>query len=116
MRNTLQNHIRQYGANGRFTFHAGLTVEQAAEPGLVEAIARSTLQEVKEGDAVVIRGTTEPVEIEKVCGMFLILRSYGDGSCKEFHRVNPEHGRYSYGHIHIYKGHVEPIGGSNGFR
>ena len=111
MRNTLQNHIRQYGADGRFTFHAGLTVEQAAKPGLVGAVARSTLQEFKEGDAVVIRGTTKAVEIEKVCGVFLILRSYGDGNCAEFHRENPQHGRYSYGRIHIYKGHVELAGG-----
>lgn len=116
MRNTLNNHIRQYGADGRFTYHAGMTAEEAAAPGLVDAIKQSTLHDFKEGDMVVIRGTTEQVEIEKVCGMFLILRSYGDGGCAAFHAANPPHGRYSFGRIHIYKGHVEPTGGSNGFR
>lgn len=109
-RGGLQKHIRQFGADGRFTFHAGLTVEEAAAPGTVEAVKRSTLHEFAAGDQVVIRGTTEAVEIEKVCGVFLILRSYGDGGCNAFRRVNPPHGRYSYGRIHIYKGHVEPNG------
>ena len=109
-RGGLQKHIRQFGADGRFTFHAGLTVEEAAAPGIVEAVKRSTLHDFATGDLVVIRGTTEAVEVEKVCGMFLILRSYGDGSCNAFRRVDPPHGRYSYGRIHIYKGHVEPHG------
>lgn len=108
-RNTLQNHIRQFGADGRFTFHAGLTLEQAAEIG-ADVVKRSTLRDFKEGETVVIRGTDEAVEVEKVCGVFLILRSYGNGSCDAFRRVNPPHGRYSYGRIHIYKGHVEPNG------
>jgi hypothetical protein len=72
-RNTLQNHIRQFGADGRFTFHAGLSLQHAAEIG-PERVKRSTLHEFLEGDRVVIRGTTEPVEVEKVCGVFLILR------------------------------------------
>lgn len=108
-RGGLQKHIRQFGADGRFTFHAGLSLDKAAEIG-PEKVKRSTLHDFKEGDTVVIRGTSAPVEIEKVCGMFLILRSYGNGSCDAFRRVNPQHGRYSYGHIHIYKGHVEPHG------
>lgn len=110
-RNTLQNHIRALGSVGRFTYHAGLTVEEAEEPGLAEAVQWSSLHNFQRGDIVVIRGTGEPLEVEQQCGMFLILKSYGKGTCAEFHRVEPPHGRYSYGRIHIFKGHVEPVGG-----
>lgn len=106
-RGGLQKHIRHFGADGRFTFHAGLTVGEAAAPGMVEAVKRSTLHEFKEGDWVKIRGTTVAVPVVQTNGMFLFLRSYGWGGFREFYAVNPPHGTYSYGRIGIYKGHVE---------
>lgn len=106
MRNTLQNHIRQYGADGRFTFHAGLTVEQAAEIG-TEAVKRSTLHEFSEGDTVVIRGTDIACPVEQVLGVFLILK-WTPVTAKSFRDLPVQKkGRYVYGRVKIYKGHVE---------
>lgn len=105
-RGGLQKHIRHFGPDGLFTFRAGLCIEQAAEIG-AERLKRSQLHKFKVGDWVIILGTKIAVPVEQTHGMFLTLRSYGWGNCTEFHRVNPPHGRYVYGRIEIYKGHVE---------
>ncbi len=110
-RNTMQNHIRAIGSRGLFTWNAGLTVEQAQDAGLAEGIERSYRHEFKPGEVVRIRGTDEHTVVERVNGVFLTLASYGDRGFKTFYRIAPPHGRYSYGHIEIYKSHVEPVGG-----
>lgn len=106
-RGGLQKHMRQFGADGLFTFRAGLTVEEAAVPGIVDSIARSYRHKFQVGDWVVIRGTNVAVPVLQVRGVFLVLRSYGWGGFREFHAVNPPHGRYVYGRIEIYKSHVD---------
>jgi hypothetical protein len=105
MRNNLQNHIRMFGPDGRFTFHAGLDLVAAAKISC-EAVKRSTLHPFQPGDRVVIRGTTTELVIEQVLGVMVVLTSYGHGTVAEFKAEQPPHGRYSYGRIKVYQGHL----------
>lgn len=111
MRNTLQNHIRQYGADGRFTWNAGLTVEEAAEPGMVEAVKRSTLHEFKLGDIVRIRGADYACEVSNVHGDFVNIRWHKMGyHFREWHDLPVrKKGSLHMGTVIIYKGHLEPL-------
>lgn len=106
-RGELPKHIRQFGADGRFTFHAGLTVEEAAVQGMVKAVKRSTLHEFKEGDTVFIRGTDIACQVEQVRGMFIVMK-WPPVTAKSFRELPVrKKGKYVYGRVEIYKAHVE---------
>lgn len=105
MRNTLANHRKVFGDLGHFTWNAGRDCNDSAN---IDALSyrESALRNLEEGQTVYIRGTSEPLVIERINGMFVYMKSYGDRSFREFQRVAPRWGTYTVGRIHIYKGHL----------
>lgn len=105
MRNTLANHLKVFGELGHFTYNASQDVNDAAN---IDALSYrdSALRKLEPGHTVYIRGTCEPLVIERINGVFVTMQSYGDRSFKEFRRVNPRYGTYTIGRITIYKAHL----------
>lgn len=105
MRNTLANHLKVFGEIGRFTWDAGRDCNDSAEID-AESYRASALRKLEPGQVVYIRGTSAPLVIERVNGMFVYMKSYGDRSVRAFREVSPSWGSYVIGRIHIYKGHL----------
>lgn len=105
MKSTLRHHLKAFGQIGHHTFHAGLSVEEAAAIGPDE-VAGSMRLAIKEGDVVRIRGTEDPLVVDRVNGVFVRLVSFGDRSYQAFKDAGSKWGTYSYGRIGIYKAHL----------
>lgn len=107
MRSTLKNHMKQFGDDGYFTYHAGLTIEQAAAIG-AETIKLAALRTLKAGDKVVIRGSDIECRIRTVLGACLVLKwPLPDWRSHDALQVVNK-GHWSYGDVLISRAHVEP--------
>ena len=105
MRNTLANHLKVFGDLGHFTYNASQDVNDSANVD-AESYRDSALRKLEKGQTVYIRGTSAPLVIERINGMFVTMLSYGDRSFKAFKSVAPKHGTYTIGRITIYKAHL----------
>ena len=108
MRSNLKNHMNLFGQDGHFTFHAGLSIEQAEEIG-TERVKRSMLHKFKAGDEVVIRGCDIVCRIKKVLGIDVVLEWPVVG-WRSFDAVNVVNkGRWNLGDVNITKAHIELV-------
>ena len=105
MRNTLVNHMKVFGDLGHFTYNASQDVNDSANVD-AESYRDSALRKLEKGQTVYIRGTSAPLVIERINGMFAYMKSYGDRGFREFNAVAPKWGSYTVGRISIYKAHL----------
>ena len=106
MRNTMRSHIARFGDDGFFTYHAGLTVDEAAQID-PEKIKRSALHKFKDDDEVVIRGSDIVCRIKKVLGIDVVLK-WPSADWRTFDGVDVKHkGRWNLGDVNILKSHIE---------
>lgn len=105
MRNTLANHLKVFGDLGHFTYHASQDVNDAEN---IDAASyrEAALRKLEVGQTVYIRGTSEPLVIEHIQGVFVTMPSYGDRGFRRFYEVAPKWGSYTFGRIKVYKAHL----------
>lgn len=106
MRNSLVNHLNHLGADGLYTFNAGLTVEEGAKIG-PHNVKRSALHEFQIGDEVVIRGCPVVCKVKKVLGACMILAWPGNDWRTFYRQPAAQKGAYEYGDVVIHRGHVD---------
>ena len=108
MQSSLKNHMKQFGQDGHFTFHAGLSIEQAEEIG-AERVKRSMLHDFKAGNEVVIRGCDVVCRIKKVLGIDVVLE-WPTMDWRSFDAVQAiNKGRWNLGDVSILKAHIELV-------
>ena len=108
MQSTLKNHMKQFGQDGHFTYHAGLSIEQARVIG-TERVKRSMLHKFKAGDEVVIRGCDIVCRVKKVLGIDVVLeRPTMDWRAFDAAKAINK-GRWNLGDVNITKAHIELV-------